>query len=329
MPVKEGGVIVSALEFCYRVQASDRDTDGMSIPLHAFTRSRGRTHNAGKIRKTAASPTPLFIRSPAVDTDPTRKVDGSVSVVEHGNTREHATLIELSRETSGPVTDTGGQDDFRPGVGDLTGKGDGAMEWPGDVDYFRVDVAGTGSLRVETTDSTDTVGSLEGANSQSLVENGNDGEGNNFRVVRQVQAGTYYVVVNGAENRQVLGTCSLTVRFTPMGGGTTRGGGASQFGGNTLSGLGGNTPPAGRTPPASGTPPKSGRKNRPPPPSGQDRAQQRDNGGLLRGSRGHGLLPGRRSRSGDVDSGDEWRPAYGRALWSAGTACAAPGWRSS
>ena len=235
------------LVFTYRVEASDRNTDGMSIPLHALTGSRGRTHNAGRIRKTGASPTPVFIRSPAVDIDPTRKVDGSVSVVEHGNTREDATLIELSRETSGPVTDTGTQDDFRPGVGDLTGKRDGALEWPGDVDYFRVDVTGSGRLTVETTGSTDTVGFLEGASGQSLVEDDNAGEGDNFRVVRQVPAGTYYVMVNGAENRRVTGTYSLTVRITPTGGGTIGGGVGPR--------LGGNTPPAVRTPPARGAPP--------------------------------------------------------------------------
>ena len=241
------------LVFTYRVEASDRDTNGLRIPLHALSISRSDPwKNDGKIRRTDASPTPLFVRSPAVDTDPTRKVDGRVSVVEHGNTREHATLIELSRDTSGPVTDTGRQDGFRLGVGDLTGKGDGALEWPGDVDYFRVNVTGTGSLTVETTGSTDTVGSLEGANGQSLGGNDNDGEGDNFRIVRQVQAGTYYLMVNGAENRQVTGTYSLTVRFTPTGGGTTVGGGGSR--------LGGNTPPAGGTPPASGVPPNGGER---------------------------------------------------------------------
>ena len=241
------------LVFTHTVEASDRATDGLSIPLHALSRlSIPGRNNDGKIRKTDASPIPLFIRSPAVDTDPTRKVDGSVNVVEHGNTPEHATLIELSRETSGPVTDTGTQDDFRPGVGDLTGNGDGALEWPGDVDYFRVDVTGTGRLTAETTGSTDTVGFLEGATGQSLVENDNDGQGDNFRVVREVQAGTYYVMVNGAKNRQVTGTYSLTVRFTPTGGGTTSGGGGPR--------LGGDTPPADGTPPASGTPPDEGER---------------------------------------------------------------------
>ena len=230
------------LVFTHTVEAADRDTDGLSIRLHAL-----RDLNL-KIRKADdASPVPLFIRSPAVDTDPTRKVDGSVNVVEHGNTPEHATLIELRRETSGAVTDTGTQNGFRPGVGDLTGNGDGALEWPGDVDYFRVDVTGTGRLTAETTGSTDTVGFLEGATGQSLVENDNDGQGDNFRVVREVQAGTYYVMVNGAKNRQVTGTYSLTVRFTPTGGGTTSGGGGPR--------LGGNAPPAGRTPPVSGAPP--------------------------------------------------------------------------
>ena len=66
-----------------------------------------------------------------------------------------------------------------------------------------------------------------------LVENDDGGEGKNFRIVRQVQAGTYYIVVNGAENRQVLGTYSPTVRFTPAGGGTTVGGGDPRLGGNT------------------------------------------------------------------------------------------------
>ena len=116
---------------------------------------------------------------------------------EHGNSRARATRVDVNTETAG------------------------ALERAGDVDYFRFEVVEAGSLTVETTGTTDTVGYLQDAQGQYLAGNDNAGEGNNFRIVRQVTAGTYHVAVVGANGRTATGAYTLAVRLTATGGGTT------------------------------------------------------------------------------------------------------------
>ena len=107
---------------------------------------------------------------------------------DHGGTLEGAASVPLNSSTSG------------------------ALEGRGDIDYFRVEVAQAGTLTVETTGSTDTFGHLRGADGQWLSEDDDGGSRLNFRLVRQVSAGTYYVRVSGFENS--IGRYTLLVRFT-------------------------------------------------------------------------------------------------------------------
>ena len=65
----------------------------------------------------------------------------------------------------------------------------------GDLDVFRVDVDGSGTLTVYTTGDIDTVGRLLDGAGGLLSENDDDGKGRNFRIERQVDAGTFYVEV--------------------------------------------------------------------------------------------------------------------------------------
>ena len=95
---------------------------------------------------------------------------------DHGNTYEKA----------GPVKPTSST----PGV----------LERQGDVDYFRVLVSEMGTLTVETTGDTDTVGHLRGAEGQWLSEDDDGGSRLNFRLVESVSAGTYYIRVSGFDN---------------------------------------------------------------------------------------------------------------------------------
>ena len=99
----------------------------------------------------------------------------------------------------------------------------GALEAAGDVDDFRVEVPEAGSLTVETTGRTDTVGALEGAAGQALTDADDGGAGTNFLFERQVQAGSYYIKVEGVAARRATGAYVVAVRFTPVGGGTTVG----------------------------------------------------------------------------------------------------------
>ena len=64
-----------------------------------------------------------------------------------------------------------------------------------DVDYFEVEVSEAGVLTVYTTGSFDTEGTLEDSLGNRLEHDLWDGSGKNFRIVRTVSAGTYYVKV--------------------------------------------------------------------------------------------------------------------------------------
>ena len=204
------------LTFTYTVQATDADADGISIAANALAL------NGGTISLASDSATAAALAHAGVGTDDTRKVDGSTDVAEHGNSREQATLLVLSTRTTGEVGETGTDDDFRAGVAtEQSAEVAGALEQAGDGDYFRVEVAEAGRLTVETTGTTDTVGVLQGATGQTLTEDDDGGTAPNFRVERQVQAGTYYVAVTGGDSEPGVGLYTLAVRFTPVGGGTT------------------------------------------------------------------------------------------------------------
>ena len=78
----------------------------------------------------------------------------------------------------------------------------GTLERNGDYDYFRLELRAATRLTVETSGSTDTVGRLYNSNRTALVREDDDGgNGLNFRIERQVAAGTYYVRVRGFGNR--------------------------------------------------------------------------------------------------------------------------------
>ena len=125
--------------------------------------------------------------------------------IEHGNSRARATRVAVNAETAG------------------------ALERAGDVDYFRFEVAAAGNLTVETTGATNTVGYLGGATGGWLSRDDDAGAEGNFRIVRRVTAGTYYVAVVGANERTATGAYTLAVRFTSGGGG----GGRADDHGNT------------------------------------------------------------------------------------------------
>ena len=124
------------LVFSYTVQATDADSDGISIAANALAL------NGGMISLTSGSTTTAAaLAHTGVGTDDTRKVDGSTDVVEHGNSREQATLLVLSARTTGEVGETGNDDDFRVNVAvEQSAEVAGALEQAGDGDYFRVEV---------------------------------------------------------------------------------------------------------------------------------------------------------------------------------------------
>lgn len=115
---------------------------------------------------------------------------GGEGPAEHGNSRAQATRVAVDTNTTG------------------------ALERAGDIDYFRVEVPAAGQLRVATSGDTDTFGYFGGADGRWLSQNDDNGTDVNFRIVRQVPAGTYYVAVVGGEGRTATGAYTFHVGFT-------------------------------------------------------------------------------------------------------------------
>ncbi|MDE0660809.1 MAG: S8 family serine peptidase [Gammaproteobacteria bacterium] len=117
----------------------------------------------------------------------------SVAGDDHGDTLDAATSVSV------PST-TGGE-----------------LEEGGDKDYFRFEIATAGTLTVETAGSTDTYGTLFDSDQKTLETDDDDGPGRNFKIERDVGAGTHYVEVRGYSSG-ITGTYELTVEFSSGGG---------------------------------------------------------------------------------------------------------------
>lgn len=168
------------------LNADDNAGDGNNFRI-AHTVSPGTFHVAvvGANGRTATGAYSLIVRFTA---------GGGGSVADHGNSRAQATRVGLNTETAG------------------------ALERAGDVDYFRVDVTQVGSVTVETTGVTNTVGYFGATTGGWLGQDDNTGAEQNFRIASQVTPGTYYVAVVGANGRTATGAYTLGVRFTAGGG---------------------------------------------------------------------------------------------------------------
>ena len=99
------------------------------------------------------------------------------------------------------VADVGG-DDHGDGFGTATAVSipsttGGELEEGGDRDFFQFEVATAGTLTVETKGDTDTFGTLFDGDEASLETDDDGGADTNFRIEREVGAGTYYVEVEG------------------------------------------------------------------------------------------------------------------------------------
>ncbi len=116
------------------------------------------------------------------------RVTVSSSGDDHGNSRSTATQVSSGSMTNGQISPVG------------------------DVDYFRVDVSGSGTLTAYTTGSTDTEGQLQDS-SGNLLDSDDDTGDLNFRVSASVSAGTYYIrVIEHANND--TGSYTLHVSVT-------------------------------------------------------------------------------------------------------------------
>ena len=90
----------------------------------------------------------------------------------------------------------------------------GEIETSTDVDYFRIEVNGPGTLVVHTTGSLDTMGELQDSSGAILASNDDtSGNNRNFRIKHAVTAGTYYIKVRGYDVD--TGAYTVHARFVP------------------------------------------------------------------------------------------------------------------
>ena len=106
---------------------------------------------------------------------------------DHGGSRSDATRVSLPSQTSGEI-DPGNDDD-----------------------YFRFEVSGRGTVLAHTTGSLDTVGVLYDSTGNELATNDDGGTGRNFRIRRELAAGTYYVRVSSYGTRTGAYTLHLSI----------------------------------------------------------------------------------------------------------------------
>ena len=106
---------------------------------------------------------------------------------DHGDTTATATPVAVPSSTPGTLT-------------------------AGDRDYFRIVLANAGTLTVYTEGGTDTYGTLTSADGNLARVSNDDGTGTNFRMMQQVEAGTYFVQVRGY-NQSSTGDYTLHVAF--------------------------------------------------------------------------------------------------------------------
>ena len=118
---------------------------------------------------------------------------------DHGNTRQDATRLALGRSASGQI------------------------ETSGDVDVFRIQVDEPGILTVYTTGYLETYGELQSSSGSRLAARFGAQDNGNFRIGREVSAGTYYISVDNFDDGHLVGgSYTLHAELTDDDHGNTR-----------------------------------------------------------------------------------------------------------
>ncbi|MYF52663.1 MAG: hypothetical protein F4166_02375, partial [Gammaproteobacteria bacterium] len=112
-----------------------------------------------------------------------------VPVDDHGDTKADATIVSLNTTV------------------------DGTLEVVGDVDYFAVEVVNSGTLKIYTTSSIDTAGTVTNAAGTVNHTDDNSGTGQNFLISFEAEPDTYYITVEG--DGAAIGDYTLHVDFEP------------------------------------------------------------------------------------------------------------------
>ena len=190
------------------------DYDG--TPEYAWSVTRGTLANPN-------SATPTWTR-PRVASDTNHTVRLTVTVRGDGTAALDGTSDSQSASLSTQVRDTGGAgDDHGNNRADASPVSipstTTANIGRSDRDYYRIDVAHAGSLRLQTRGRVDTVGTLQRSNGSAIASNDDGGQAQNFHIFRNsVDVGVYYLEVRGYSNSSASrGDYTLEVTGTARG----------------------------------------------------------------------------------------------------------------
>ncbi len=193
---------VLQIECTYVVQPGDLDEDGVSIPpasvQHPFRGSI--TRNDSNINQATCTTTNTSQECAwqGMPDNPAHKVDGGPAETEE------------TEEPEEPEDPDQGSADEHTGrtASSLLGIGPpeiGTIDGADDVDYYRIDLAGSATVTVATAGPTDTRGELLAGNGALIASDGDSGPGgNNFQLTEALEAGVYYVAVSGSEGGYAL-----------------------------------------------------------------------------------------------------------------------------
>ena len=185
-----GGTYDGSVEYAWSVNGGTLDSASSATPTWARPSVTSNTNHtvsltitvrgSGTVARNGSSDTASTTRTAQV-----RNVGGTGG--DHGNNRASATTVGIPSTTAGKIT-------------------------VGDRDYFRIDVSQAGSLRLQTSGTTDTWGTLFDSGGSKIREDDDAGPGRNFRIFQgSVDVGTYYVEVRGWSLRSTTGDYSLEV----------------------------------------------------------------------------------------------------------------------
>ena len=207
-----------------RDPAADFDLIGENGTPEGIAYANGRFHIVDGADDKVYAYTASGIRDPAADFElfddnespsSITYADGRFLVVDVVDGKVYA---YAASETGRGDTDDHGGDPTSATPAAIGSDAPGALT-AGDTDYFRIDVDASGTLEVYTTGGIDTAGRLEDGSGAPVRSDDDGGAGGNFRISQDVEAGTYYLRVEGGDG-QTAGDYTLHVRFAEADSGT-------------------------------------------------------------------------------------------------------------
>ena len=186
-PATEGDILTVEVTFLTNM------VEGLSIKIEIFEDDPHQNHlidtlyaRTDRTNKVRANWTALWLEDGPAQGRPEYFAKASFATLSSKSDLIHVEDIGNSRNDFSPIN-------LNENVGSKSAK----IGVSKDIDFFRVFIPSSGTLRAYTSGSLDTQGELQSSSGSKLADDDDSGSGNNFNISKDVNAGTYYVKVNG------------------------------------------------------------------------------------------------------------------------------------